>query len=36
MISGQRNLEIASNIPSDLFGVLSVCSMLDPRRQMWC
>ena len=30
------SLEIASEIPSDLFGVLSVCFMLDLRRQMWC
>ena len=30
------SLEIASKIPSDAFGVLSVCSMLDPCRQMWC
>ena len=30
------SLEMASKIPSDAFGVLSVCSMLDPCRQMWC
>ena len=30
------SLEIASKIPSDAFGVLSVCSMLYPRREMWC
>ena len=30
------SVEIASKIPSDLFGVLSACFMLDLRRQMWC
>ena len=28
------SVEIASKIPSDLFGVLSACFMLDLRRQM--
>ena len=30
------SVEIASKIPSDLFGVLSACFMLDLRRQMLC
>ena len=34
--ASETALEIASKIPSDAFGVLSVCSMLDPHRQMWC